>query len=683
VRTVSEAEMEMEMEPELWLVKIKITQSPIQQEKEFVFDYSLKKRNEIEKTWMRNYFQDDTVYGLELSSIGNEISWEYFINIATHEEAYIKGHRLLNVFKRVFPGLDGKVEILPIYPFTLEQQKTVYELHLPEIHKADKISLVRNFIHSSRNNQDSHRILRFYIVWQKDDAIDSKSNFSLKDTTAHMEFKIKIFVRIEHNHNKITDLQRLMLRSDLEFLAKSTYNVKMEKARITKTHSDTWKKILEGNCFWKNSARIQTGKGYYLIKNSIPEQEIPHFISPKNIDFNFPPNSGLPQPFILENEKIIDLPVTADNKDYVWFGKLFRQGVLSGSNAYFRINDLNRSCVIVGNTGSGKTYCVSKIVQEIAVKAPHIGILTIGLAKKYQEQFFYADEILAYGDDDLKIPYFVKPNSGRTDSEKYLLETASYLTASLGLKGTTTTILNNVMIGDEDINELPNYPRLIFEKALDYLDNPKKGYHEKFHTNITSEIRNKVIERLSSANIEKTLCLTAETPRWFKEWRKGKNFYFDLTECSIWTQRILTNALFQMIKTLTSAVESNQLNNLIVIDEPDSILAQALSNNPYDDNVIAKMGLEEVFRTLIEEYRSRGLGFIIVDQTPSNLFRAVTKSPSLKIVFKLDLECGKLLTQDMKELSYLKNQQKRRALVFNGASAEEYIIKTLDVKSGA
>ncbi|GAI74571.1 unnamed protein product, partial [marine sediment metagenome] len=177
--------------------------------------------------------------------------------------------------------------------------------------------------------------------------------------------------------------------------------------------------------------------------------------------------------------------------------------------------------------------------------------------------------------------------------------------------------------------------------------------------------------------------MTTKTPRWFIEWRKGKNFYFDLTECSIWTQRILTNALFQMIKTLTSDVESNQLNNLIIIDEPDSILAQALSNNPYDDNVIAKMGLEEVFRTLIEEYRSRGLGFIIVDQTPSHLFRAVTKSPSLKIVFKLDLECGRLLTLDEKELSYLKNQEQRRALVFNGASSEEYIIKTLDIEPGA
>lgn len=676
--------MEAEAEAEIWLVKIKITQGPLKQEKETILGYSLKERYEIGKTWMRNYFQDDTVYGLELSSIGNEIGWEFFINVSTLEEAHVKGYMLMNIFKRVFPGLDGKVNIVPIYPFTFEEKKTVYELCLPKIHNPDKISLIKNFILSSRNNQDSHRNLRFYIVWQKDDAIDSKGGFYLKDSTAHKEFKVKIFIRITHNYSKMTDFQTFMFKSDLEFLAKSAYNIKMEKARILKTLPDTWEKILLGNSFWKNTDKIQTGKAYYLLRENVPEHELPHFISPKNVDFNFPPHSGLPQPYILENEKIVDLPITEDNKNYIWFGKMFRQGVLSGSNAYIRIDDLNRSCIIAGSTGSGKTYCASRIVQEIAIKAPHVGILTIGLAKKDQERFFYADEILTYGDDGLKIPYFIKPNSDTTDLDKYLLETASYLTASLGLKGTTTTVLNNVMMGlDEESKELPKYPKFLFEKVLDYLDNPTKGYHEKFHTNITSEIRNKVVERLSSTNIEKALCLSSEIPRWFTEWRNGKNFYFDFTECSIWTQRILTNALFQMIKTLTSALESNRLNNLIVIDEPDSILAQASSNNPYDDNVIAKMGLEEVFRTLIEEYRSRGLGFIIIDQTPSNLFRAVTKSPSLKIVFKLDLECGKFLTLDEKELNYLKNQEQRRALVFNGASAEEYIIKTLDVETGA
>jgi len=671
----------MEAEAEFWLVKIKITQGPLKQKKETIFGYGLRERYEIGKTWMRNYFQDQTVYGLELSSIGNEIGWEFFINTLTLEEAHVKGYMLLNIFKRVFPGLDGKVNIVPIYPFTFEEKKTIYELCFPKIHNLDKISLIKNFIHSSRNGQDSDRILRFYIVWQKDDAIDSKGGFFLKDSTVHTEFKVKIFVRITHNNSKMTGFQKFMLKSDLEFLAKSTYNVKMEKARLANTLPDTWKKILVGNCFWKNTKNIQTGKGYCLLREIVPEHELPLFISPRNIDFNFPPHSGLPQPYILENEKIVDLPITEDNKNYIWFGKMFRQGILSGSNAYIRINDLALSGIIAGSTGSGKTYRASRIVQEIATKAPHVGILTIGLSKKNQERFFHSDEILTYGDDDLKIPYFVKPNSDTTDLDKYVQKTAMYLTASLGLKGTTTTVLKNVMMEHDNGKNLPNYPRILFEKTLDYLDNPKQGYHEKFHTNITSEISNKVLERLSSPIIDKTLCLTSEIPRWFTEWRNGKNFYFDLTECSIWTQRILTNALFQMIITLTSSLESNQLNNLIVIDEPDAILAKALSNNPYDDNVIAKERLEDVFKTLLEEYRSRGLGFLIIDQEPSNLFRCVTKSPSLKIVFKLDLECGRFFTLDNKELSYLKNQEPRNALVFSGASAEEYIIKTLDVEA--
>jgi hypothetical protein len=49
-------------------------------------------------------------------------------------------------------------------------------------------------------------------------------------------------------------------------------------------------------------------------------------------------------------------------------------------------------------------------------------------------------------------------------------------------------------------------------------------------------------------------------------------------------------------------------------------------------------------------------------------------------VFKLDLECGKSFTLDEKELNYLKNQETRTALVFNGATSEEYIIKTLDIE---
>jgi len=133
-----------------------------------------------------------------------------------------------------------------------------------------------------------------------------------------------------------------------------------------------------------------------------------------------------------------------------------------------------------------------------------------------------------------------------------------------------------------------------------------------------------------------------------------------------------------MIKTLTSHLEADVLHNLIVIDEPDPILAKALSTSPYDDMVIAKERLEIVFKELLEEFRSRGIAFILIDQEPSSLFKCVSKSPALKIVFRLDLENGRCLTLDEKELNYIKNQKKRYALFFNGATGEEYIINTLD-----
>ena len=115
-----------------------------------------------------------------------------------------------------------------------------------------------------------------------------------------------------------------------------------------------------------------------------------------------------------------------------------------------------------------------------------------------------------------------------------------------------------------------------------------------------------------------------------------------------------------------------------MIDDATQILALSTSNNPRSDEFIAKDRMEYVFKELLEEFRSRGVAFLIINNEPSSLFRCVSKSPSLKIVFRLDLECGKRFTLDAKELNYLKNQENRNATFFNGATGEEFIIKTLN-----
>ena len=668
------------METSFWLAKVKLTQGPAKQEKETLLDYEIRKKIEIDKTWLSNFFQDDTVYGLELTSIGNKIVWEFFVNTKSEEQAIIKGNILLKSLKMKFPGLSGTYKVIPITTeYFFNQNLLLYELVLPsQITNTVRFSVIKQFIQNSRDNPNKNRILRLFILWQEDDSV-SNSNMSPYGFSEFGDFKIKIFVKIDFKTLPFKNKKSVepLLQAELDFLVMNVLNLKREGANIKEVSSNILKRILLGKVFWVNNKRIRTGIRYSKIIHEIPLMIQPSFIKPYNGDFNFPKQSGLPRPFILEDEKIIDLDISENDNNFIWFGKILRQGVPTEDNAYFHINNLSQSCIIAGETGTGKTNCASIIVNEIRRKAPHIGILTIGLSKKNQDFFFSPDKIIRYGDNDLKIPYFVKPISKVRTLEKYAQETAMYLTAAIGLKGTATTCTYNTMMAYGGAKNCPKTPTELFESTLNYLDHPDHKYHEKFQTNIKSEILNNVSQRFNDPIIEKHLTLTPEIPSWFNQWQNGMNIYLDLTEASFWSKIIVCFALFQMIKTLTSDFNGHTLNNLIVIDEVKHLAEKSLSTYPYDDIRIAKERLEIIMKELLEEFRSRGVAFLLIDTDPSTLFKSISKSPSLKLVFRLDLESGKCFTPDQKELKYIKNQEHRHAVFFNGTTGEEFIIKTL------
>jgi len=668
------------METKFWLAKVILTQGPAKQEIEAILDYENLKRIEIEKTWLSNFFQDNTVYGLELTSIGNKIVWEFFVKTRSNEQAIIKGNLLLKSLKMKFPGLSGNYKAIPITTeYFFNSSSMIYELVLPsQITNSVRFSIIKQFIQNSRDNPNKNRILKLFIIWQDDDSI-TNTNVNLNGFSEFGDFKIKIFVKIDFKNVPFESKKSLdpLLQAELDFLVMNILNLRKEGAYINEVSSNIWKRILEGKVFWKNHKRLYTGRRYSQIMGKIPIMIQPSFVKPYNGDFNFPKQSGLPTPFILEDEKIIDLDISENDNEFIWFGKILRKGVLTEDNAYFHINNLSQSCIIVGETGTGKTNCASIIVNEIRRKAPHIGILTIGLSKKNQDFFFNPDKIIRYGDDDLKIPYFVKPKSKVRTMEKYAQETAMHLTAAIGLKGTATTCTYNTMMAYSGAKNCPETPTELFESTLNYLDHPDHKYHEKFQTNIKSEILNNVSQRFNDPIIEKHLTLTPEIPSWFNQWQNGMNIYLDLTEASFWSKIIVCFALFQMIKTLTSDFNGHTLNNLIVIDEVKHLAEKSLSTHPYDDVRIAKERLEIIMKELLEEFRSRGVAFLLIDTDPSSLFKSISKSPSLKFVFRLDLESGKCFTPDQKELKYIKNQEHRHAVFFNGATGEEFIIKTL------
>ncbi len=667
---------------QFWIARVRLNQAPTRQEVEVI--NNIQTRVKIEKTWMRNYFQDHTVYGLQLTSLGNMIRWEFYVKELKQKQAIIRGNLLLKCLKKEFPGLSGEDQAISIKTGDLfNGDLLLYEIKFPELSNSAQISLIREFIQNNRENSNKKHILKLYILWQEDDSITN--NFIKRPNASEFgEFKIKVFVSIEFIEKapSYTEREGALLNAELEYLKLNILNLKKERATLKKATPDTWKRILNGNIFWKNQNQIKTGRRYQYIKHKIPPSLIPSFVTPFNVDFNFPKYCGLPHSFILENENIIDLGVSENDNNFIWFGKTYRQGVLTENNAFFHVNDLSLSCIIAGATGTGKTRCASLIIDEINKKAPHIGVLTLGLSKKNQDVFFKSDKVFRIGKDDISIPYFIMPNSYHQIVGKYADETAEYLTASIGLKGAVkTSVYNTIMLYKEDIKMLPKTPTQLFEAVLDYLDDPTHKYHEKFHTNITTAIREVATERLCDPTLEKILRLEKNVPRWFREWRNGANIYLDLTEGSIWDKRIITFALLQMIKTLTAHLEEHRLHNLIIIDEAFHLLALSTSQNPRADEFIAKERLEFVFKEMLEEFRSRGLGFIIIDKAPSSLFKCVSKSPSLKILFRLDTECGRRFTLDLNELNYLKNQKKRHALFFNGATGEEFIIKTLNHKT--
>ncbi|GAH95298.1 unnamed protein product, partial [marine sediment metagenome] len=67
-----------------------------------------------------------------------------------------------------------------------------------------------------------------------------------------------------------------------------------------------------------------------------------------------------------------------------------------------------------------------------------------------------------------------------------------------------------------------------------------------------------------------------------------------------------------------------------------------ISPHYYDVEAITRDQLEKVFKNLLNEFRARGLAFVIADQEPHKLFDDVATSPSLKILFRLDGSSSKL-----------------------------------------
>lgn len=665
------------MKTKIWQTRVKITQIPSSLEKQKILNPKTKQLIEIEKSWLFDPFLDQTVYGVEIS-LNRDFSWVFFLKSGSKSEAFRKGYSLLMFLEENFPGLSGEVSVLPVTEFILKQEFPIYELVIPNgpykglYYEQDRFYIIKKISHLFQRNTGN--FIQFFILWQKDDSVN---HVKYGKTSISELYKLKIFVRIIVDKESFSEkkLSTSKLVGQLEYLTMDIKNILGERANFKEIYHNTWENILTNDVFWVNHHDEHTGAKYSYIKKKLPEERVPTFISPGQLDFTFSEDLPLHKAFSLPNENINYLPISKKRESQILLGKVVNKGVLTNNKKSLPIDHFAHSVFIAGQINAGKTSFLGHICKEFYIKAPEIGILILNLGKGRQEGFYKTDIVLKFGSPELRIPYYFEGEY----LDKALQETATYLVSALGLRSPCDKILYLVLKSFIRVNGCtPKSLKTLFKGLRKWFREHK--YHKKFQTNILRAIQNRVLTLLSNPVLEKTLELTPdfEIPKWFQEWKTGKIVFIDLSMCNIYLKRLLSFAIFQMVKTLTPDIEAGNLQNIIIIDEAHQITEKPITTNPDDDDFISREQLEKIFSSLLREFRSKGLSLIIADQTPHRLFSCVTALPNLKILFRLSHLDNEMFTHNHEIQEYLTLQKNRHAIIMNGNNEEIFIIKTID-----
>jgi len=279
---------------------------------------------------------------------------------------------------------------------------------------------------------------------------------------------------------------------------------------------------------------------------------------------------------------------------------------------------------------------------------------------------------MKYSDVDFHVPYYIEGRS----LEKSIQETASYICASLGLKNVFEKIIYRTMQTILRITyKLPTYLITLLKGVLKYVE--QNPYGEDTQANLAQALKNR-IKVFDEIHIQNVMRFTKTIPEWISSWLNGENIFLDLADCNKFTKLLIVNAVFQIIRSITRDIEIEQLKHIIVIDEAHAILEKPITHNSDDADFILKEAMVKIVSELLKEYRSRGVGIIIADQSPSRLFDEVVSQPSIKIVFREDYPNNTLFSESPIERQILTQLPNRTALVGNGATGEKYLINSIE-----
>ncbi len=619
-------------------------------------------------SWLCAPFVDNITYGTSFS-INSGFAWKFFLYAETYEKANELGNAFLFYLQEKFKGLNGKIDVFPLYSEFLEIERSVYEIIIPS-YSFLKFPFLRKLINYYKS---PHRKigLNMFIFWKKDD-LGTLYNRSPDP----MSYRIKIFISFNPNNEifmnfntqlpEIKTVLRYMI-TDMTILPDGMLNT--PKGKYKKLSKSKWKDILTCNVFPSRKE---------FLSGKIPNEETPKMIKTENVDFTIPKDMPLPNPPILENRNIINLPILKGDENYVYFGNKMIDGVISKEIAALKIDSLNNHLDIYGKTGKGKSTLIKIIIQQLRRKRPDVGILIINLADPNLAREFPTAKVYDFPSEKLKIPYVLIGNRAMKSMRSF----GNAIAAGFGLKYVGPVLINETL--QRIYYERGKFPmdiRVFFNELEGNLK--AKPYSSKFQQDLLVAFRHRIAELFSDYGFRNTLSLESGVsrihPEWLSEFRNGNLVLLNLTEAGdIKEQPFLTILILNMLEIAYHSDSSNVLKNLIFLDEAHRAVGKSRDKDPESVEFIMKDRINALFSNTIEECRKKGLGIVKSEQKPSLLLDTAIDSAEIKILFGLGYPNNEIFTGNANNREMLSNLKPRYALVINDLTGERYLCKIID-----
>ncbi len=575
---------------------------------------------------------------------GTRIKWRFSVKCRTKPEAEHRARTLLEHLRLSHPGLDGKVMVEPVSVAEYNAKAIVYTIPLPGCPIIEQVPLMKRLLHvveNARGKVDLHVLFKRVdgrFLKRIHEAIDGKSRWSsaqkkaLKEKWINPPFLVKVFAKVPDEGTGAAN------RSLLDVL-----NSGMLAKKIKRCGAGAWRNILDFNMATRGLDGVVTSN---FLDCTIPDDA---FIEP---------------------EKDID--------DTILLGLQTRDGVATAHEIRLPINQLASGLGIFGKPGSGK----SMVGGSVTFQAKHMkrgrGCLTINVGKSDQEALYDFDIALSPRDPGFVIPYIMLPRDER-QAAKCLEETAKNIVAGLGMTDPIDQIVVSLILELWEKGEFPARFTDLLSRLLQVLE--EQGYSKDVRDNINYATKNRVEPLLKKGikDLIDTNTRLVDVVPWAEAVKQGKFVYLDLHDLPQTAQVFYVFFIMQVLRVIMPEQNDDVLRLLVLLDEAHKILAASRRHDDYSSEKNRTERIGTIFGEIIKEFRSRGVGIVILDQDVGALSEYVLVVGN-QIVFRQPGRDAAAFTTDRDLQEKILNLQDRHAILLSGANRSHVEFRSVDYK---